>query len=387
MKLRNLLMAPFTVSSMALAQDAKNNTFSIRENRTTELSQPIDFKSITAVSKGPKIDKDSNSKKPSEPQYLDQLNLRKIRALEAGGQDGSGGNFLKAKEQLVMRFLSAAAHSTFVEILDRVRYSLKGNAIRPITDQKAKGMLENILKLPQVKNFNFMKPGTDHKGTIQLIVNGEDNCIDKFTGQKRIASLLRDETNSPIQICISLKKLMEFPDDTFVTSKRGQFDEAHASYEVAGLVFHELAHAAGYDEDDAEYLQDYLLRKFLIHCELSIELALSEDHTPYDTIIRIAIEDHGQNANIQRFYADTSKQSEAAVGVFNTSEFLNGFEFTKERGAMTLKIGNRDGKVSAVNFSWTLNDISGPLTASGVLDGKTFTSKGFVRLNRGCFSR
>lgn len=390
MKLNNLIAVACAFNSIASAQVAQNNSITESKINLPSAHQIYGTQLKTIPEKKISTDHAMRFDNSSLQIPIQKLRSSSQKSLKAGGQDGSGGDFLKAKKELVLWFLQQAAHSTFATTLDRIRYSMREDAILPIKDKKAKQTLEKILKLPQVKNFNFMIPGADNKGTIQLIVNQDSECIDSFTGEKKAAALLKSDPDSAIQICMSLKKLMEFPDDVFVTYKRDHFDDGHRSYEIAGLVFHELAHAAGFDEEDANYIQDYLLRDFLLHCTMNIELDMNES-TPYDdATIRIGLDDTGRSVNIQRFYPSPRKGPQVSVEAFNTSDILNEYKFSPEDGFMTLEIGNRDSSVSVVNFKWVLrevNTLEGNLTATGRLDGKSFTSKGRIEVYGGCFSR
>ena len=94
-------------------------------------------------------------------------------------------------------------------------------------------------------------------------------CIEN--GQERDASVTYhlDKTNEPVldNICMSAERLAIYP-DALVLARQLQ-----------ALIVHELSHVAGYGEEDAVYIQNYVINTLYKPCLIHLSVSNSADST------------------------------------------------------------------------------------------------------------
>lgn len=148
---------------------------------------------------------------------------------------GGGGNVRSSSPQEVMTAISKAESTATAIVNYAIQLYMAPEAIVPILDPKAREMLPKIQKA---------------RNTIAFTIDPKKNGACVYKGLNRDSSLTK-LVGPFTKFCISVERLTRFPESSLVN-------------EITGLLVHEAAHAAGYeDEKDCEYIQNYILEKYL----------------------------------------------------------------------------------------------------------------------------
>jgi hypothetical protein len=194
------------------------------------------------------------------------------------GDHGPGGSPIGSTEKEVESALNFgfATSWTFAEISEE----LKATSAPEITDPEVKKILGEVFALPEIQEMELIRhrstrthdggavtsslPPFKTQAELDYIQNNrfeikptKGYCYDTFTGKPSVAALLPGR--APIQICLSIPLLRRYPVVVL--------DE-----EIAGLIFHELVHAAGYIKTDreAKLVQRYIFKNLFKQCGIYI---------------------------------------------------------------------------------------------------------------------
>jgi hypothetical protein len=140
-------------------------------------------------------------------------------------------------------------------IFQGINVSLQSDALLPVRDPRARTILAKIMALPV---FTWIQP-VNGPGFMQLNkqfkldVKKSEPCVEN--GEARDASMLTTGSGASFTatMCISESRLTRYP-------------TAALNDQIPALYVHELSHAAGYDEDSAVYIQNYILKNWNLPC-------------------------------------------------------------------------------------------------------------------------
>jgi hypothetical protein len=192
---------------------------------------------------------------------------------QEGNEGSGGGNGSKSTPEDVIRILDGdgtkvwngkefeavvqKAHLLLVEIYE----GLGEHYTVPIRDPKAAPILRKIISQPtliwrRVEGW----PVLLEMSRVKMEKNEHGPCLD--SGEKKDASVRVEQTpTGPIaHVCMSVPLLTRFPKEVL-------------EQEIAALILHELAHAAGYGEEEADFIQQYGLRFLTEKCKIAVLLA------------------------------------------------------------------------------------------------------------------
>jgi hypothetical protein len=175
-----------------------------------------------------------------------------------GGADGGGGNGVRSTPEQVEAFVNDKLQLTLGALLNTIQFALKPGHF-PVTDNRASNLLAKIDQLigPDKGDKHSSRSGFAHHN-VKFDKRKTGAC--HHGKEERDASLLSVSNGGvpkEVSICLSMERLSRYP------------IEALGS-QITALVIHELAHAAGLDETDAEYVQNYVLKKLSSNCSMVI---------------------------------------------------------------------------------------------------------------------
>ena len=161
---------------------------------------------------------------------------RHLAGGEGGGIDGSGGNTLFSTKEDIFQAL-AKAKVDLPALLDDLN---KEKTYNTLFDEKARLFIDLFYK---------QTPAVVYADEIlaNVKINLQDMPCASREGQ-RAGSALGNLQNG--EICLSTEKLKMIPTDSL-------------SDEMTALLFHELSHLVGFNEEDALSLQKFVLDKYL----------------------------------------------------------------------------------------------------------------------------
>jgi hypothetical protein len=149
------------------------------------------------------------------------------------GRDSGGGNSIRSKP-IDVEFEASGAASNVASLLSDKPYGGGESTLRGLGDVKADAMAARIRSKIDLESVS--------KGTAYKFVQGP--CWDN--GVPTMGSAVIGDSAQPF--CLSVSELARLPENALLE-------------QIAGVMVHELAHQAGYEETDAKYLQSKVVKR------------------------------------------------------------------------------------------------------------------------------
>jgi hypothetical protein len=259
-------------------------------------------------------------------------------AVAGGGADGGGGNGLRTvhtTEEVAAQIDHEYGLRLGVGLVLRdIGAGLVPHSSFPILEPRVRRVFSAITRLA-----GHMHPFAYAKQYLHFEKKLDGSC--QYKGEDRDASLLkvthRASKAEParVSICLSLPRIAQYPD----------FKE-----QLLMLVIHELAHAAGFGEDEAVFAQKSVLPLLTGDCFVQITLNRNENHS--SDLIRINAEspfNHVYPVFIREFNSTGENSIQTKQ---SNSEKDFSFRWSPARDQATLKflVANFDGSSSPVEI-------------------------------------
>lgn len=223
--------------------------------------------------------KSQNGETPASP-----IGPIKSNADGGGAADGGGGNTVLSTPKEVKQYIQRFMIGDIVQVLKTLKLGLKSDSLISINDPLVKAVATRILSVKNLDNvslgFDELNGNTNIDSSygvypIKFTVLEDAPCLDKYGKEKDAAFLGTDPKTQQLEICLSAKLLAAHPKQNLSGNR---FDEKLMNVDITALFFHELAHAVGYEkEDEAVYVQNYILKKMFSGCLIYVLFGTPDD--------------------------------------------------------------------------------------------------------------
>jgi hypothetical protein len=271
-----------------------------------------------------------------------------------GGESGGGGNAQKSTIMEVSQYVSGSLKWDTLDMLMALNTSMADSAPLPVKDAKARSIISKVLTLPQITwfqvtdpagKFSYQNPDFNEAFKINFLFGG--GCVDGANEKDASVHMDNAGSTSAAEICMSGERLARFPQDEL-------------NSQLPALMLHELAHVAGFGEDDAVYIQDYYLHRFSKRCSITIYPKEGDGHPAI--YINVASELHAAYAtSIEVKYIQFLKpqpQVNPAFGnnhidvITHNSDQDFSLDWTPQHGSLKFALMNGDGTYTNESLSW-----------------------------------
>ncbi|MFL5813840.1 MAG: hypothetical protein ACJ763_09705 [Bdellovibrionia bacterium] len=273
-----------------------------------------------------------------------------------GGESGGGGNAKKSTIEEVSQYVSGSLEWDTLQVLTALNTSMAEGAPLPVKDAKARNIISKILALPQLTwnpildpagkiPYLYLSPSFNESLKIGFLNSGA--CLDGSSEKDASARLENVSSTSTAEICMSGERLARFPQDELKS-------------QLPALMLHELAHLAGFGEEDAGYIQDYYLNRFSKTCSITIYpkegdghpviyINVNSDlHVAFATSIEVK---YSQFITPQPQVSHAFGNNRMDVITHNSDQDFS-LNWTPEHGSLKFALMNGDGSYTNESLSW-----------------------------------
>jgi hypothetical protein len=241
--------------------------------------------------------------------------------------------------------------------LTEIRKSLQPGARLPIKDARAHAILSKIIQLPQIwwttlPDGNLIADGWYTLKNFNVDFKASGPCFDGPNERDASFSMSNIEGRPIGTICFNAERLTRYLKSDF----RDQF---------VALTLHEMTHAAGYGEEDAEYIQDYYLNRFNKQCSLGIYLQ-EGDNGAADSSIFLDLDFETYQPLIKVTYIRSIEQGPDVSPVFSNKvsiiTYISAKDFslqwTPKSGSLQFVMMNSDMTYTKQRIKWGASEPS-----------------------------
>lgn len=302
-------------------------------------------------------------------------------ALREGNEGSGGGNGTKSTSQEVVREIDAAfgqrnrAGMDLQTVLADIQNGLSNSPVLAIQDPRAAPILRGIIQSKFVRSS-----GNDQTPDIYVYTELEKKlkgaCIDHGKDRDASVKIVKTKYGEEAQMCISVERLT-------------RYTGRELRPQIAALFVHELAHLAGYGEEDADYVQNYALKMLTQNCFIEIGNDDAVDGRSKGFIFYVILHP-GRRLEVKynRYFAPLHKDP-GANDVSTTTTYLSQDDYKVEfapgqPGKLSFLAMNHDGSYEQQALSWSNSRIA-EWAPGRPYPGNPFVTEGFqgsLRMNR-----